>query len=445
MRKILLSLLLASYTCYSSAQQDRKTDKEIVKAYIDELASDKYKGRGYAKEGMDYAAQYIAKQFSKFGLKSFGLDYYQPFKMPVVKYEGKMNVVLNGNKLNPGVDYLVDPFSESTNIKNKEVEHIFLYNEVKGLSGIALDNKWRNLKERMALSHKVMVLHQSDSFKTAMGWKGIRALSANLPEGDYIVPMTAAPLWFPAQELREPRIIYIYGEHARNAEWINKATIQFGAELEEHFVANNVIGYIPAKKPTDKFIVFTAHYDHIGMMGKHTIFNGASDNASGTAMMLNLASYYAEYPQEDANIMFIACAAEEAGLLGSFHYVKQPYFPLENIKFLINLDIWGDATNGIAVVNGKQFPKEFQLLLEADKEMSADKKGFFKEIRQGDAASNSDHAPFYLKGVPSFFFFTMGGPGHYHNTLDKANTLPLTNINEAADLIKLFVKKLQIQ
>lgn len=445
MRKYVLGLILVSCVFSSLAQEVRKTDKETVRQHLNELASDKYKGRGYAKDGMDYAAQYIAKTYQKLGLKSFGIDYYQPFVMPVVKFEGKMNVILNGRKLEAGTDFLVDPFSKSVRLKNKPVSHVNLMDEIKGLTGLALKQKWDQLKERLALSQHVQVLHQTDEFKVAMGWKGVRALSANLPEGDYIVPMTSNPLWFPAQEYRPARIIYIYGEEASNAAWINSATIQVDAELEPRFVANNVVGYIPSKNPSDKYIVFTAHYDHIGMMGKNAIFNGASDNASGTAMMLNLATYYAQYPQEDVNIMFIACAAEEAGLLGSYHYVAHPYFPLKNIDFLINLDIWGDATNGLAVVNGKEFEQEFQLVLEADKEMSADKKGFFKEIRQGETATNSDHAPFYLKGVPCFFFFTMGGPGHYHNTLDKSNTLELTNINEAADLIKLFVKKLQLK
>lgn len=444
MKKILLiatwSLTFVALWSQSFAQ----TDKEIVRKHLNELASDKYKGRGYAQDGMDYAAQYISKVFAKNGLQSFGLNYYQPFSLPVVKYEGKMEVKINDETLVPGSDYLVDPFSRSANLRNKAISHIDLYAEVKGLSGLGLDQKWNYLQDRLKKNSNVWVLHNTDSFKIVMGWKGIRALSANLPEGDYLVPMTSAPLWFPAQEYRAPRIIYLYGKYARNASWINKATIKFDAELDKSYLVNNVIGYVPSQKPSDKYIVFTAHYDHIGMMGKEAIFNGASDNASGTAMMLNLAAYYAKYPQADVNIVFIACAAEEAGLLGAQHYVNNPFFPLKDIKFLINLDIWGDATNGIAVVNGKKYPQEFALVEAANKEMSADGNGFFKEIRKGDPANNSDHAPFDAKGVPAFFFFTMGGAGFYHNIQDKSSTLELTNIDEAADLVKLFVKKLQV-
>ncbi len=443
MKKIWFAMALAAAGMQVPGFAQLQADTTIVRRHLNELAGAKYNGRGYNKDGMFYAAQYIARTYSKLGLQSFGLDYYQPFEMPIVKYDGKMHVALNGVTLKAGEDYLVDPYSRSADYSNRRVAHMDLYAEIAGLEGAALAKRWEDIKDKLAGNSYVWVLHHADDFKKAMGWSGVRTWSANLPAGDYIIPVSDPPLWFVTQEFREPRIIYLYGAPARNADWINMVSARYEAELQTDFMARNVIGYVPARQASDRYIVFTAHYDHIGMMGQDAVFYGASDNASGTAMMLNLAAHYAANPLDNYNVMFIACAAEEAGLLGSRYYVEHPCFPLDKIRFLINLDIWGDASDGVAVVNGKKFEREFQKVLAANREISNSPEGYFRQIRQGEEAANSDHAPFYAKGVPAFFFFTIGGPGYYHNTRDQAATLKLTNINEAALLLKIFVNKLQ--
>lgn len=439
--KILLQSICLFLISTGLWAQVNPTDVINVRKHMERLSADKYKGRGYVKGGMDDAARYISRAYRKMGLKSFGVDYFQNFKMPIVQFGGDMSVLINKKPLQPGTDFLVDPFSKGANFENKQAMHLDLLEVSKCWTEANKQANWLQLKDRLAKNSQVWVLHQTDTFKAIMGWKGIRALAQHLPEGDYIVPLKSKPLWFPAQEYKPARIIYLYGEVSKNANWIQDVGVRIASNLDEAYGVRNVIGYVPAVSPTDKYIVFTAHYDHIGMMGKKTIFNGANDNASGTAMMLNLAEYYAKNPQA-YNIVFIACAAEEAGLLGAKHFVDNPYFPLENIKFLVNLDIWGDASRGVAVVNGKTFEKEYNYLVAANKDISGDEKGFFKEIRKGDPANNSDHAPFFAKGVPCFFLFGMGGPGHYHDTNDKAETLSLTNINEASYLIKLFIQRL---
>lgn len=438
----ILCICLAVYTnAQANAQTSAQDDTTFIRKQIDILTSPKMAGRGYVNNGMQKAARHIAKEMKTYGLLPLGKDYFQPFKLPIVQFPKKMQLKLNGKSLDPGTSFLIDPFSKSWRLKESKVVHIDFYTLLNGLSKVALVNKVNQLKKEMAVQQHVMVLHNTDSLKKWMDWKGIRALSANLPKGHYIVPMEVEPLWFPAAQYKEASIIYIYGEHAKQAKDIVAIQANVNARQEAAFQAENVVGYIPAKVPTDTYIVFTAHYDHIGMMGKKTMFAGASDNASGTAMMLNLARYYARN-QGNYNVLFIACAAEEAGLLGAEYFAKNPMVPLNKMKFLINLDIWGDATNGIGVVNGKVFEQEFQYVLDANKELSSDGTGFFKEIRKGEEAFNSDHAPFYAKGVRSFFFFTMGGPGNYHDVEDVSSSLQLTNLKEAGQLIKLFVGKL---
>jgi aminopeptidase YwaD len=196
------------------------------------------------------------------------------------------------------------------------------------------------------------------------------------------------------------------------------------------------VAYVPGTEVKDSFIVITAHYDHLGKMGSRTMFPGASDNATGTAMMLELARYYAANPAK-YSMMFIGFAGEEAGLVGSKYFTEHPLIPLEKIRFLVNLDIMGDATDGISVVNGKTHEAEFNTL----KTLNATREnGFsFAEVRQGGPASNSDHYYFTEKGVPAFFIFTMGGKGYYHDIWDKAENVTLKNVPQLADLLKRFI------
>src|ERR1700748_1076181 len=171
-------------------------------------------------------------------------------------------------------------------------------------------------------------------------------------------------------------------------------------------------------------------------MGNKTMFPGASDNASGTSMMLELAGYYAKHPAK-YTMVFIAFAGEEIGLLGSKYFTEHPLMDLGKIKFLINIDIMGDATDGISVVNGKSYESEFKTLSDLNK-VGTD--GFsLKEVRQGGAAANSDHYFFTEKGVLAFFIFSMGGKGYYHDIWDKADKVTLKNIPQVGELLKRFI------
>src|SRR5690606_25921598 len=116
-----------------------------------------------------------------------------------------------------------------------------------------------------------------------------------------------------------------------------KITVEIQPEYRSHN-ARNVIGYIKGTAFPDSFIVFSAHYDHLGMMGKQALFPGANDNASGVAMMLDIMHHYKKNPPA-YSVCFMAFAGEEAGLLGSYYYTEKPLFPLGQIAMLINLDL----------------------------------------------------------------------------------------------------------
>jgi Zn-dependent M28 family amino/carboxypeptidase len=205
--------------------------------------------------------------------------------------------------------------------------------------------------------------------------------------------------------------------------------------IENNFVnnfrASNICGIVRGTVKPDSVILITAHYDHLGGMGKDTYFPGANDNASGVSLLLNLAHYYATNPQP-YSIGFILFAGEEAGLIGSKYFTEHPLVPLKNIRFLINTDLAGTGEEGITVVNATEYPKEFAMMNAVN-----DESKLLAKINSRGKAANSDHYFFTEKGVPSFFFYTMGGIKAYHDVFDKAETLPL---NEHEDLFKLVVK-----
>jgi len=214
-------------------------------------------------------------------------------------------------------------------------------------------------------------------------------------------------------------------------------TIDIDAELLKNYHTQNVMAYLPAKKKCAKTVVFTAHYDHLGRMGDDTYFPGANDNASGTAMLLTMAKYFKENPS-DYNVLFIAFAGEEAGLLGSKYFVENPVLKLKKIKFLVNLDIMGSGEDGITAVNATLFEKEFALLQKINAE-----KSLLKVVKKRGPAANSDHYWFTLEGVPAFFIYTMGPNKNYHDVFDVYDNLSFKEYEDITTLLIEFVKQLK--
>jgi aminopeptidase YwaD len=152
--------------------------------------------------------------------------------------------------------------------------------------------------------------------------------------------------------------------------------------------------------------------------------------------MLYLASYFKAHPQR-YTMLFIGFSGEEAGLLGSQYFTEHPLVPLDHIRFLTNLDIMGDATDGITVVNATEYPKAFGLL-----EQINSAKNYLPVIKSRGKAAISDHYFFTQAGVPSFFMYSNGGPGYYHDVFDKPNDITLKNIDGVVNLLIDFTVQL---
>jgi len=168
--------------------------------------------------------------------------------------------------------------------------------------------------------------------------------------------------------------------------------------------SRNVIGKLEGSHPErrDEFVVYTAHWDHFGRVGDE-IFNGAVDNATGTAGLIEMATAFAALPQRpDRSILFLAVTAEERGLLGAKHYASQPLYPLERTLANINMDVlnvWGRTRDVVVVGLGNSTLDDVLQASAAAQGRSLrpdpePEKGFFYR---------SDHFEFAKQGVPALY------------------------------------------
>lgn len=423
MRRLLLLLFLLN--CFAARAQDAK----YLRHQIATLASPTMNGRGYVKKGLEHAEKYILRLFKEYGLRPVGKDsaYLQSYNFPVVTFPDTLALRIGKKDLAPGEEFIIDAASPSyhgSKMKGSDVD----------LGGIEDAKDWESQKGRLFAKPRLYRLSGLDSFFRHTGIRPHQLADA-LPKGAYIIPQSGKMNWDVATAQTAATIFYV--EDSVLPKRIRKAAIDVHSKLETDIRSNNVMGMVRGTAQPDSFIVFTAHYDHLGRMGYDALFPGASDNASGVAMLLGLAKYYAAHPQR-YSMLFIAFSGEEAGLLGSKFYTEHPGVPLAQMRFLINIDIMGDATDGVTVVNATEYPKEFSQLERLNK-----KGGYLPQIRSRGKAAISDHYLFSEAGVPAFFMYSNGGPGFYHDIFDRAGTLKLINIPNVAKLLQDFVSALQ--
>jgi hypothetical protein len=422
-RKFLL-LWFAALLYFPLQAQDISYAKQI----IDTLCSPSMHGRGYVNNGDRIAAEYIRNEFIKDSLKFFS-GYFQTFKLPVGTLPGKVDVAIDKTILTPGVDYLVSAGSPTTagTYKIMRIDSMMVSTESALKKLIATDfSKKFILLDRKGVKNKIVLeVFKSIEDQNSLKAKGIIVIEDKL-------------VWEAAEALNISTAAKVTVKRSSLSTVAKKITVNIEQQMQTAHEFSNVIGYVEGKTKPDSFVVFTAHYDHLGQMGAGTYFPGANDNASGTSMVLNLAKYYAAH-KPDYSIVFMTFTGEELGLIGSDYYVHHPLFPLSKIRFLINLDMVGTGDDGIKVVNGAILEKEFKMLSNIN-----DEKKYLPSVNKRGEAAISDHYPFYAKGVKSFFIYTLGGIGAYHNIYDKASTLPLTKYNELFKLLTDFVTALNV-
>lgn len=403
--------------------QDADAVRSNARKHVKTLTAPALHGRGYVQNGDGLAADWIAQQFTRLGLKPLKTDYFQPFQFNVNSFPDSVKVSVDGHALTPGIDFIVDPASGPAN-GTFDLVHL------------APDDLMDPDRRGMAmgvLSGNAACLH-FPATKNTDSLLLFRDIERELMHFCPVVKRVEGKLtWGVAQEAKPfPLIEVASGALTDSSETI---TLSVQNKLLPRHQTRNVLGWVKGK--SSKWIVVGAHYDHLGRMGPDALFPGANDNASGVVMMLSLAEWFGKNKPK-YNMLFVAFAGEEAGLVGSEWFVVDRLIDLSRIKLMLNLDILGTGDDGITVVNATAQPKLFDQLVAINT-----RRQLLPQVKSRGSACNSDHCPFVKRNVPSLFIYTMGGITAYHDVLDKEETLPLTEFPDLYALLKEFLSTLK--
>ncbi|MEE8169279.1 MAG: M28 family peptidase [Phycisphaerae bacterium] len=437
---------------------------ESYLSHIAYLSDDELEGRGIGSEGIDRAAEYVARQFRSAGLKPGGDErgYFQTFDLELWKRmeddtavsfrvgdglpqslrlgvdatplpwtrdgEADAGVVFVGYGIvdeEAGYDDYDGPAVEDKIVLMLRYEPRFMLDDPdapnrhtphaqfrikarnareKGAAGVLIVNPRRDGEAdelipfgRGGRSHFGISMYQltretADRLLRAGGLPDVASLQRKIES-------TQRPCSAPLEDV----------------------TVQAVTALaSDGPMAKNVIGILPGKGPdADEFIVVGAHYDHLGNAppmrrpgGEKQIHNGADDNASGTAAVIELATLLADGPPLNRSVMLMAYTAEETGLLGSRHFVDNPTVPLEDIVAMFNMDMIGRMRDERIQVGGQRTAAKFEDMV---RRWGRDY-GFTIEDG-GGGRGPSDHTSFYGRGIPVLFLFT-GLHRQYHKPDD---------------------------
>ena len=417
-RTTLLATTIA--LAHLASGQTAPTPRDKALAYVATLAGPDLHGRGYVQGGDSLAADWIAAQFDRLGLGKVKDQRFEPFEFAVNSFPDSVRLTINGASLKPGIDFLADPASGPASGTFRMVP-LFLSDllppERRLLTMSVISGNAAYLDFPMTTNKDSLALYASLEREVVRYAPVMRRAGAKLT-------------WSAANEQLRHALLEV------DPEFLPDTAVDIDLHVAPRMLprhkARNVMGTVMAKGGSKEWLVITAHYDHLGMMGPDVLFPGANDNASGVSMLLTLAEEIKKDPLRK-NVLFICFAGEEAGLQGSTWCVTDRPIDLAQIRLLINLDLNGTGEEGITVVNATAQQEVFDALVALNTRTPR-----LAQVKARGPACNSDHCPFAAKGVPAIFY-TMGGITAYHDVFDKPETLPLTEFNDLhATLLELL-------
>ena len=391
-------------------------DKAYAQSIVDTLTKPACGGRGY--DGSDKkAAGFIIRELQSAGISPLlkSGSYLQPFPISINQITGSIELALDGDTLSPGRDYLML-------VDSPPAEGSF--------ETVKMEADTNNI---LIWNHKPSFYRQK-FIVTSLSPRTVRQ-QLPFPVKGIIYLKDRNFYWHISDGLSRDSIVEIYLRDTLYHPGVRNVSMRLNTQFKENYITQNVMGLVKGRKYPDRYILLTAHYDHLGRMGKRTFFPGGHDNASGTAMVLDMAKYFSRH-LPDKTVVFVFFSGEEAGLLGSSYFVN--HFPVHpgKIDFVINLDLMGAGSKGITVVNAKKQKEAFDILLQLN-----EKDSLIYQVKARDNAPNSDHYPFTVKGVPAVFIYTLGEESQaYHSPDDNSGNVHFTGYD---DLFRLIIKWIQ--
>jgi hypothetical protein len=432
---LLLALLAGAGDLETSASPN------LFRTHVEFLASDELRGRRSGTRGADVAARYLAAQFRRLGLEPAGEGgtYFQEIVVPLDAAVGTDSSVAyapgegdlaplpgevaplspsSGGTVEGELVYagfgITDPASDRDDYAGLEVRGRVVLVE-RGSPGAAPDDPHAELPVGASITEKV-------ANAKAHGAAGL--LLCDPLEGS---EEGSPPAFDPSASDGGIPALWISREAARLLQEVTGARVRLHADLERRTGSSkNVLGLIPGSRPEAGTIVVGAHYDHLGLGGAGSlardegpaIHNGADDNASGTAGLLEIARLLVGRRGDlQRSVLVAAFAGEELGLLGSARFVETPPDLPGPFAAMVNLDMIGRSREGaVEVIGTASSPRLAPLVercaagLDLQARISTGLGGF----------GGSDHLSFYHAGVPVAFFFT-GAHEDYHRPSDDAD------------------------
>lgn len=446
------AMLLAG--CHAS-KKIVKTDTQTsanLRVHIQYLADDKLEGRRTGTNGEKLAMEYIRDQFKNYGLQPKGdQGFFQAFEV----YDGKeigptTALSINGDNLVPGIDFF--PFPFSAEIKMDALPSIAIQEA---------DMPWffdlkETLEENKANPHFDLTDYIRNNSKKA---KARGASAVILYNTSSIEDKLAFDPKDRTEKLDIP-VLYVVKPVALKHFKDQTATLELKFNIAiglKKRTGHNVIGYIDNGAETT--VILGAHFDHLGygedgnsrnVSPGLMIHNGADDNASGTAALIELARKLKASKAAGNNYLFIAFSGEELGLYGSKYFTEHPTIDLREVDYMINMDMVGrlnDSTK-VLTIGGYGTSPEWSTVISRDyfSHSNTSKKTVPSLTIRFDSSGTgpSDHTSFYRKDIPVLFYFT-GLHTDYHKPSDDADKInyngEVTVVEHIVSVIEALDKK----
>ena len=440
------SLIFLLSVTLLNAQKAKKADRTTIanlKTHISYLADDKLEGRRAGSAGEKLAMEYISAQFKTYGIEAKGVDgYFQPFEIN----EGKKindgtGFSVNGTALQPEKDFFPFPYSSLKTVEGnpaiaiQEPEMPWFVN----LAEILQENEQNphfdldgyiktNAKKAYDRGATAIIIYNTGNIDDK--------LSFNPKDKSELLPIP---------------VLYVYRDAAKK--YFSDATATMAIKIKVDIgqktrTGHNVVGYIDNGAPTT--VILGAHFDHLGYgedgnsmlrTGEKLIHNGADDNASGTAALLELSRILKSSKVKSSNFLFIAFSGEELGLFGSKYFTEHPTIDLSSANYMINMDMVGrlnDSTHALAVGGYGTSPQWAGVINAQDKKLP-----FVIKI-DSSGTGPSDHTSFYRKDIPVLFFFT-GQHKDYHRPSDDADRINYEGETQIINYISSIITSLDKQ
>jgi aminopeptidase YwaD len=431
-QKSALSLLLWLAISACAAQKLRKADLMIQKKlenHVSYLASDQLEGRRTGTRGEKFAMEYIAAQFQQAGLQPMGdkNNWYQPFDIIEGKAIAKTSYLfINGEEIKPGSYFPMLVEAKQT---------------IEAAPSIALRENgvpwFLNIKDSLEKKH-------NQPFNTSSYIAAQATEAAKKGATAFFVYNTSQindSLQFQPKEKQTANlsipILYIDKKIALKYFKDESATLDIKLKMvleDKKRIGYNVIGYI--NNNAANTVIIGAHFDHLGFREDNNtlykgteklVFNGANDNASGTAAIIELAKWLKLSTKLTFNnYLFVAFSAQELGGYGANYFTEHPPINSSKINCMINIHGIGrlnDTTKRITIEGYNTSPQWPELL----NKLTQQKDNYFTFQYDSTAMTTADHYPFYKKNIPILGFST-GMQPDYHLPTDDAIKINYTNL-----------------